>query len=85
MANDRPTLYIGMTNNLPTRVQQHKSSLVEGFTKRYHLHKLVYFELFPDALSAIIREKQMKDMDRKEKLAMIKKVNPDLTDLSVDL
>lgn len=85
MANERPTLYTGMTNNLIRRVVEHKNGLIDGFSKKYSLHKLVYYELFPDPMSAIIREKQIKDMDRGEKLKMIQKVNPTFQDLSTDL
>ena len=81
MANDRPTLYTGVTNNLARRVFEHKKELVDGFTKKYHLHKLVYFEVVDGELEAIIREKQIKDMNRTEKLEMIKDFNPEFKDL----
>lgn len=58
MANDRPTLYTGVTSNLVQRVYQHKNKLVDGFTKKYKLHKLVYFEVFDSIEQAIICEKQ---------------------------
>ncbi len=81
MANERPTLYTGMTNNLVKRVWQHKNELADGFTKKYHLHKLVYYEAFNTAMEAIIREKQIKDMNRDQKLRMIKERNPTMSDL----
>ncbi len=81
MANNRPTLYTGVTNNLVRRVWQHKKELIDGFTKKYHLHKLVYYEIVEGEVQAIIREKQIKDMDRIDKLNMIKKFNPELKDL----
>jgi putative endonuclease len=81
MANERPTLYTRVTSNLIQRVYQHKNNLVEGFTKKYNLHKLVYYETLDTIMSAIIREKQIKDMKRTEKLGMIKKTNPTLKDL----
>ncbi len=81
MANDRPTLYTGMTNNLLKRVLQHKQELVDGFTKKYHLHKLVYYETFETPLEAIIREKQLKNLGRDEKISLIRTMNPTFRDL----
>ena len=81
MANDRPTLYTGVTDNLVRRVDQHKKALLDGFTKKYHLYKLVYYEIIDGQIQAIVREKQIKDMNRKEKLEMIRTFNPTLKDL----
>lgn len=81
MANSRPTLYTGVTYNIKTRVYSHKKDLVKGFTSKYKLHKLAYFEVLGDIKSAIIREKQIKDMDRKDKIELIKKFNPSFEDL----
>ena len=81
MGNDRPTLYIGVTNNLLRRVMEHKEGLVEGFTKKYNLKKLLYFEQCPEVLSVINREKQLKKWKREWKLQLIKKMNPGLKDL----
>lgn len=63
------------------RVYEHKNNLVRGFTKRYNLHKLIYFEDLENIEQAIIREKQIKDMNRNNKLAMIKEFNPAFKDL----
>ena len=82
MANIRQTLYVGVTSDLTKRVYQHKNNLVKGFTEKYNLHMLVYYEVFDTIEQAIIREKQIKDMDRKDKLTMIYKFNPEFKDLS---
>ena len=75
------TLYIGVTSDLPARVWQHKNNECEGFTKKYHVHTLVYFEEHGEMLLAIEREKQMKKWSRKRKLALIEKHNPEWEDL----
>ena len=81
MANTRPTLYTGVTNNLVRRVWEHKNNVVKGFTSKYQLHKLVYYEVIDGELQAIIREKQIKDMNRLDKLNMIKSLNQTFKDL----
>ena len=81
MANNRPTLYAGVTNNLIKRVYEHKNNLVKGFTSKYNLHKLVYYEYFDTIEQAIIREKQIKDLNRIDKLNLIQKFNPTFKDL----
>jgi putative endonuclease len=75
------TLYIGVTSNLIQRTYQHKSKIVRGFTKRYNIHKLVYFEIFDDPISAITREKRLKKWDREWKLQLIERENPSWVDL----
>ncbi len=85
MGNDRPTLYIGVTNNLIRRVYEHKQGLVDGFTKRYNLNKLLHFEEFQWVEDAIAREKQLKHWNRVWKLELIQKSNPILKDLYPEL
>jgi len=75
------TLYIGVTSDLIKRTWEHKNDSVEGFTKRYRVHRLVYYELHEDMESAIRREKQMKQWNRGWKLELIEKQNPDWRDL----
>jgi putative endonuclease len=70
------TLYIGVTSNLPQRVWQHKQGLVEGFTKKYHVHHLVYYEVHEAMDAAIAREKQLKKWERAWKLRIIEDLNP---------
>ena len=78
------TVYIGVTGDLMRRVQEHRNDLIEGFTKRYHVHKLVYYETFQDVQEAIAREKQLKGWRRARKNALIESVNPSWTDLAGD-
>lgn len=75
------TLYIGVTSNLPKRIWEHKQNLVEGFTKRYHVHHLVLYELYDDITIAISREKQIKKWNRSWKLKLIERSNPEWKDL----
>ncbi len=75
------TLYIGVTNNLVKRVYEHKNNLVEGFTKKYNIHILVYYEQTSSIKSAIQREKQLKKWNREWKIALIEKKNSEWKDL----
>ena len=85
MGNDRPTLYIGVTSDLIKRAYEHRSDLVDGFTKKYSLHKLLYFEEYPTIEEAIKREKQLKSWRRDWKLNLIHSMNPSLKDLYQDV
>lgn len=75
------TLYIGITSNLPKRVWEHKNKLIEGFTKKYNVNNLVYFEQTENAQSAFLREKQLKKWKREWKIELIEKDNPQWKDL----
>jgi len=76
------TLYIGMTNDLQRRIYEHKNKLVEGFTKKYNLDKLIYFEEYQDVQHAIKREKQLKNWNRAWKIELIENENKDWKDLA---
>ena len=78
------SLYIGVTSNLQKRVWEHKNKVIEGFTKKYNVDKLVYYELTDSIESAINREKQLKRWHRQWKINLIKEMNPDFKDLSLD-
>lgn len=78
------TSYIGVTSKLLDRVLQHKQKLVQGFTQKYQLSKLVYYEVFDTAEAAIRREKELKGWVRKKKVELIKSKNPTFRDLSDD-
>jgi putative endonuclease len=78
------TIYIGMTNDLARRVYEHKSGLMEGFTKKYSIDKLVYYESTTDVNAAILREKRLKKWKRQWKIELIEKSNPNWRDLSED-
>src|SRR4051812_42981686 len=79
------TLYIGVTANLVKRVFEHKSNLVEGFTKKYNIHNLVYYEVFTDINNAIQREKNIKKWNRNWKIKLINTKNPEWNDLYEDI
>jgi putative endonuclease len=79
------TLYTGVTSDLIKRMWEHKNDLVEGFSKRYGVHNLVWYELHADMTSAIEKEKNIKEWKRKWKLNLIEKINPDWRDLYDDI
>jgi len=78
--HNRRVLYTGVTSNLVRRVYEHKNKLADGFTKKYDVNKLVYYEFFEDITIAIEREKQIKAGSRKKKLDLINKFNPEWKD-----
>jgi len=84
MTNRSRTLYTGVANNLVRRVYEHKQKLIEGFTKKYNITILVYYEATTDIRSAITREKQIKGWRRSKKIALIESANPQWRDLSED-
>ncbi len=75
------TLYIGVTSSLTKRVFEHKNNVVDGFTKKYNVHTLVYYEIYGNIQDAIVREKQMKKWRRQWKINLIEKNNPQWNDL----
>jgi len=79
------TLYIGVTNNLPKRVYEHKNNLIEGFTRKYNVHNLVYYESYSDTYAAITRKKAIKKWKRAWKTELIEKSNPLWKDLYCDI
>lgn len=80
-SKDNTVIYTGVTSNLQKRIYEHKNGLVEGFTKRYNVHKLVYYEMLDRIEDAILREKQIKAGSRKKKVMLIYGMNPDFEDL----
>ena len=78
-------MYIGVTNDLQRRLLEHKNELVEGFTKKYHVHKLVYYESYNDVKESIKREKRLKGLLRIRKNELVETINPDWLDLSKNL
>ena len=82
MSNESRMLYVGVTNDIHKRVFRHKSKLIPGFTQKYNLYKLVYFEEFDDIRAAIARERQIKGWLRSKKVALITSINPQWKDLA---
>ena len=85
LSNKNKTIYVGITNNLQRRLYEHKNHLIEGFTKRYFIDKLVYFEEYSDSYSAIKREKQIKGWTRIKKIELIEEFNSNWEDLAEKL
>ncbi len=79
------TLYIGVTNDLIRRVYEHKNDLIDGFTKKYGVHRLVYYEQYDDVVNAIQREKRLKKWNRQWKIELIEKENPEWKDIYLQL
>ena len=79
------TLYVGLTDDLPSRLYQHRNGTYDGFTKKYKVHRLMYLEGFRDSHAARAREKQIKKYSRAKKVALFATSNPEWKDLSVDL
>ena len=82
---NQTTFYIGVTGNLQKRIWEHKNKVVEGFTEKYNVDKLVYYELTEDIETALNREKQLKRWHRQWKINLIKELNPEFKDLSEEL
>jgi putative endonuclease len=80
---DSKVMYVGMTNELQRRIYEHKNKLIEGFTKKYNINKLVYFEAVEDVVVAIAREKEIKKWRREKKNRLVMKQNPTWEDLSL--
>ena len=84
MASKSGTLYVGVTSNRKKRVYEHKNHLILGFTDKYDINRLLYFETIRDPTSAIRREKQIKTWRREKKVTLIDSLNPEWNDLSQD-
>ena len=84
LTNNSGTLYIGITSDLIKRIWQHKNKIVKGFTEKYNISKLIYYEEYSDPENAILREKQLKKWNRHKKIELIKKVNSKFEELSLE-
>lgn len=83
-SQDNKVMYVGVTNDLTRRLYEHKHKITGGFTAKYNIHRLVYFETTPSVEAAIVREKQLKSWSRAKKDALVATLNPDWRDLSED-
>src|SRR3989339_1664887 len=77
-------MYVGMTNNLIRRIYEHKNKLVKGFTEKYNVNKLVYFEETQDVIAALVREKEIKKWRREKKNQLVNRINPTWKELSLE-
>jgi len=84
LRNDAGNFYIGITSNLERRVWEHANKIVDGFTKKYNITKLIYYEIYLDPESAILREKQLKNWTRKKKIMLIKRANPTFEEIHIN-
>ncbi len=84
MASQSYTLYVGVTGDLAHRVYEHKHKLLPGFTRKYNINRLVYYECYESPNDAITREKQLKGLLRQKKIALVEAENPEWRDLSLD-
>lgn len=83
LRNNSGTFYIGFTSNLIKRVWEHKNKVVEGFTQKYAIDKLIYYEEYGDPETAILREKQLKNWNRRKKIELIVTQNPKLEEINI--
>jgi len=83
LTNKSNSLYLGITNDLHRRLYEHKNKLIPGFTKKYNINRLIYYEVFDNPEIAIQREKEIKGWTRKKKLELIKKSNPNFKELEI--
>lgn len=84
LRNRSGNFYVGVTNNLTKRVWQHKNKVVKGFTEKYNIDKLIYYEGYGDPETAITREKQLKNWNRKKKIMLIVKMNPKFEEIIIN-
>ena len=83
--NANTVLYTGVTNSLTRRIYEHKNKLIPGFTAKYNINKLLYYEMFPTSIEAIAAEKKIKAGSRKDKICLIESINPSYSDLTEEL
>lgn len=84
VSNKSFTLYVGITNDITRRTYEHKNKLIKGFTSKYNIDKLIYYETFNNPIDAIISEKRIKAWSRKKKINLIKSINPNFEELKLE-